>query len=103
MTVSGFHSAGQALFAPLARILAARSKPRIELSDEDVAQHDFPALTARYDLVLAHRMDHSPRWPAERVTVIPLAHEPLDVALPAGHRLAGKEAVSGRTSAASPG
>ncbi len=94
VTVSGFHSAGQALFAPLARSLAAPGQPRILLSDEDVAQHDFPALTARYDLVLAHRMDHSPRWPEERVAVIPLAHEPLDVALPAGHRLAGQGTVT---------
>lgn len=94
VTLCGFHSAGQAVFAPLARILDAPGQPRIELSDEDVAQQDFPALTARYDLVLAHRMDHTPRWPAERVTVIPLAHEPLDVALPVGHRLAGEAAVS---------
>ena len=90
VTVSGFHSAGQALFAPLARLLDGPDKPGVRLFDEDVAQHDFPALTARYDLVLAHRMDHSPRWPEERVAVIPLAHEPLDVALPAGHRLAGQ-------------
>ena len=94
VTLSGFHGAGQALFAPLARALAGPGQPRILLSDEDVAQQDFPALTARYDLVLAHRMDHSPRWPAERVAVIPLAHEPLDVALPAGHRLAGQRAVT---------
>lgn len=94
VTLSGFHSAGQALFAPLARLLAKPGQPRILLSDEDVAQQDFPALTARYDLVLAHRMDHSAAWPGERVAVIPLAHEPLDVALPAGHRLAGQRAVT---------
>jgi len=94
VTVSGFHSAGQALFAPLARMLDKPEHPRIELSDEDVAQQDFPALTARYDLVLAHRMDHSPRWPADRVAVIPLAHEPLDVALPANHPLARKDTVT---------
>ena len=94
VTVSGFHSAGQALFAPLARMLDKPEHPRIELSDEDVAQQDFPALTARYDLVLAHRMDHSPRWPAERVAVIPLAHEPLDVALPASHPLAQQDTVT---------
>jgi DNA-binding transcriptional LysR family regulator len=88
VTVSGFHSAGQVLFAPLARLLDAPDTPRVLLSDEDVAQQDFPALTARYDLVLAHRMDHSPRWPEERVAVIPLAREPLDVALPANHPLA---------------
>jgi DNA-binding transcriptional LysR family regulator len=94
VTVCGFHSAGQALFAPLARLLDGPDKPKVLLSDEDVAQQDFPALTARYDLVLAHRMDHSPKWPEERVAVIPLAHEPLDVALPAGHRLARQAAVT---------
>lgn len=90
VTVSGFHSAGQALFAPLARLLDGPGRPKVQFFDEDVAQQDFPALTARYDLVLAHRMDHSPRWPEERVAVIPLAHEPLDVALPASHRLAAQ-------------
>lgn len=142
VTVSGFHSAGQALFAPLVRRLASlradgpdsldpdalalahdagvpgfavsgsaasgsaasgsaasgsavsAGVPRVRLSDEDVAQHDFPALTARYDLVLAHRMDHSPAWPESRVRVIPLAHEPLDIALAMDHPLARKAALS---------
>ncbi|WP_125609857.1 LysR family transcriptional regulator [Specibacter cremeus] len=105
VTISGFHSAGQALFGPLVRELAAQraapadddgagGAPQVRLSDEDVAQHDFPALTARYDLVLAHRMDHSPAWPASKVHVIPLAHEPLDVALSVHHPLAGQTALS---------
>lgn len=106
VTVCGFHSAGQALFAPLVRHLAAMRDgtgtagaafagvPRVRLSDEDVAQHDFPALTARYDLVLAHRMDHSPPWPESRVRVIPLAHEPLDVALSVDHPLAAKKSLA---------
>lgn len=106
VTISGFHSAGQALFAPLVRRLAvlraAESEsgvpesavPRVRFSDEDVAQHDFPALTARYDLVLAHRMDHSPAWPEARVRVIPLAHEPLDIAVAADHPLAALAELS---------
>ncbi|SEE60626.1 DNA-binding transcriptional regulator, LysR family [Arthrobacter alpinus] len=103
VTVSGFHSAGQALFAPLVRRLAdagpaglapAPALPRVRLSDEDVAQHDFPALTARYDLVLAHRMDHSPAWPDARVRVIPLAHEPLDIAVATNHPLAALSELS---------
>ncbi|MDJ0317074.1 LysR family transcriptional regulator [Arthrobacter antibioticus] len=143
VTISGFHSAGQALFAPLVRRLAtlrasmdatigvgasgdgasgtdaagtdaagtdaagdgalgdgARTVgsqagvPHVRFSDEDVAQHDFPALTARYDLVLAHRMDHSPAWPDTRVRVIPLAHEPLDIAVAPSHPLAAKDSLS---------
>ncbi|MFH5880493.1 LysR family transcriptional regulator [Arthrobacter sp. NA-172] len=98
VTVSAFHSAGQALFAPLAALLLATAGssgpeggvPRLKLADEDVAQEDFPGLAARYDLVLAHRMENSPEWPADKVAVIPLADEPLDVALPAGHPLAAR-------------
>ncbi len=104
VSISGFHSAGQALFAPLVRRLdtlrrgpaAADGVPRVKLSDEDVAQHDFPALTASYDLVLAHRMDHSPPWPQSRVRVIALAHEPLDIALAVDHPLADKAELSPR-------
>ena len=51
-------------------------------------------LCAKYDLVLAHRMDHSPAWPEQQIKVIPLAHEPLDVALAVDHPLAGKETLS---------
>jgi DNA-binding transcriptional LysR family regulator len=94
VTLSGFHSAGQALFAPLARSLKGSGLPTVRFSDEDVAQQEFPALTARYDLVLAHRMEHSRPWPEGRIAVIPLASEPLDIALPPGHTLAGKESVS---------
>lgn len=97
VTVSAFHSAGQALFAPLAALLATagradmeRGVPRLKLADEDVAQEDFPGLAARYDLVLAHRMENSPEWPTDKVAVIPLADEPLDVALPASHPLAAR-------------
>lgn len=97
VSVSAFHSAGQALFAPLAALLAAGAgasdggkSPRLRLSDEDVAQEDFPGLVARYDLVLAHRMDNSPPWPSDKVAVIPLADEPLDIALPANHALASR-------------
>ncbi|MBG0738414.1 LysR family transcriptional regulator [Paeniglutamicibacter antarcticus] len=94
VTVSGFHSAGQALFAPLVRLLQSPGSPKVQLSDEDVAQQDFPALAARYDLVLAHRMDHSKPWPAGRVSVMELAREPLDVALAVAHPLAALDALT---------
>ncbi|MBW4095981.1 MAG: LysR family transcriptional regulator [Acidobacteria bacterium] len=94
VSLSGFHSAGQVLFAALERALDGPDAPQLRLTDEDVAQQDFPGLTARYDLVLAHRMDHSAPWPAETTAVIPLAHEPLDVALPADHPLATRPALT---------
>lgn len=94
VTLAGFHSVGQSLFAPLLARLKAEQGPQLLFSDEDVAQDDFPALTSRYDLVLAHRMDHTPPWPEQQVSVVPLAHEPLDIAVPTGHRLAKRLAVT---------
>ncbi|MBW5482790.1 LysR family transcriptional regulator [Streptomyces bambusae] len=89
VSVAAFHSAA-AFFGPrLLSALASPGSPRLALADEDVSQADFPRLTRSYDVVLAHRLDHAPPWPPS-VTVTPLLHEPLDVALPAGHPLAAK-------------
>ena len=89
VTMCAFHSAAAALFPPLLRALGASDGIEVQLADEDVAQATFPALTARYDIVLAHRLDYSPSWP-DTVAVTPLLHEPLDIALPDGHPLTGK-------------
>lgn len=73
VTISGFHSVGQALFGPLIRELgASATAPTVQLTDEDVAQSEFPALTARYDLVLAHRMEHSAPWPRHGIRCLTL-------------------------------
>jgi DNA-binding transcriptional LysR family regulator len=88
VSVAAFHSAAAAFFPPLLRRSAGDGGfPRLGLADEDVAQDRFPRLTREYDLVLAHRLDHTPAWP-RTVAATPLLHEPLDVALPAGHPLA---------------
>ena len=107
VSVCAFHSAGQALFGRLAArlahdgeapggggVTAGGGPPRLRLADEDVPQHGFPALTARYDVVLAHRMAHSEAWPEDRLVVVPLAQEPFDVALPMGHPLAARASLT---------
>lgn len=100
--LAAFHSAGAAFFPLLLGELAAvPGSPRVLLADEDVAQDRFPALTREYDLVLAHRLDHTPLWPGT-VSVTPLLHEPLDVALPAGHPLTAKRRLTPRDVAAQP-
>lgn len=86
VTVSAFHSAGLNWFAPL----LARA-PQVRCSDADVAHADFPALVGDYDLVVAHRLAHSPPWPADRLTVIPLLVEPLYVAMSVDHPLATRD------------
>lgn len=93
VSVAAFHSAGATFFPVLLHQLAGPGNPRLLLADEDVAQDRFPQLTQDYDLVLAHRLDHAPPWP-RTVTVTPLLHEPLDVALPVGHPLAVKPRLS---------
>jgi len=99
VTVAAFHSAGLTYFGPL---IGRAGLPPMRCSDEDVAQAGFPALVADYDLVLAHRLAHSPSWPADRLTVVPLVREPLYVAVPAGHRLASRPSLTAADVAGEP-
>lgn len=95
--VAAFHSAAAAFFPALVRMSAAP----LHLADEDVAQSEFPALTGEYDVVIAHRLDHTPPWP-HGLTVTSLLHEPLDVAMPKRHPLAAKTRVTPRDVADEP-
>ncbi|WP_430591371.1 LysR family transcriptional regulator [Humidisolicoccus flavus] len=90
VSVAAFHSAALTFFPELARAAASGDSPPVACSDEDVAQDAFPALTARYDIVIAHRMAHAAPWPHERLVVVPLLREPMDVAMRADHPLASK-------------
>jgi DNA-binding transcriptional LysR family regulator len=95
VSISGFHSVGQVLFGALLRELQTlEHTPTVQLTDEDVAQSEFPALTARYDLVLAHRMEHSPSWPTQGVRSLTLVREPLDVAVASTHPLASRRSLT---------
>jgi DNA-binding transcriptional LysR family regulator len=85
VTVSAFHSAALTWFPALLSRL-----PQVRCADQDVARADFPSLAGDYDLVIAHRLAHSPPWPADRVTVVPLIHEPIYVAMAADSPLAAK-------------
>lgn len=96
VTISAFHSAGQTLYGPLLAKVRSAGGPKLLLADEDVAEQDFPALTGRYDLVLAHRMSHAEPWKSANTTVRTLAEEPFDVALPPGHPLASRASLRPR-------
>lgn len=93
VSVAAFHSAASAFFPLLHRSCVGPGAPRLAFADEDVAQERFPALTRSYDLVLAHRLEHTAPWP-RAVAATTLLREPLDVALPAGHPLAAKALLS---------
>lgn len=90
--VAAFQSAAQMFFPGLLTRLAGAPEIRVELSDDDVAQADFPGLTLDADVVVAHRPDRSASW-GGGVRTVPLLREPLDLAVPLGHRLAGRDEV----------
>lgn len=93
VSVAAFHSACLAVFGPLLTASPGPEQPQLRLSDFDVAQEDFPALTADHDLVLAHRLVGSPPWPSS-VRVEPLLFEPLDLAVRRDHPLAARESIA---------
>lgn len=93
VAVTAFNSAASAVFAPLLTRLGSTGQPDVVLSDFDVAQECFPALTRTHDLVIAHRLTGSAPWP-ESVRVEPLLFEPLDLIIRKDHRLAAQDSIS---------
>ena len=67
---------------------------RFEAHFEDPGVAGFAALAADYDIVLAHSVDGPEVFARQGLQVIPLLDEPLDVAVPARHALAGKATLS---------
>jgi DNA-binding transcriptional LysR family regulator len=100
VSVCAFNSAALAFFAPLATCFPAGGI-NVILSDEDVAQDGFPPLTSRYDIVIAHRLQHTRNWP-DQVVVEPLLRERLDIALPADHPLANRRSLRAKDVARQP-
>ena len=100
VSVSAFQSGAELLLPDLLTRVLALGGIELDLLDEDVAQDDFVPLTDRVDVVVAHRPDddtapagwaqHGPR---RDVVVVPLFREPLDVAVPLDHPLAGRDDV----------
>jgi DNA-binding transcriptional LysR family regulator len=101
VAIAAFNSAAMAFFPPLAQAFPPGGPVTISLGDEDVAQADFPALTSRSDIVLAHRFPYTAAWPRS-VRVVQLLAEPLDVALPADHRLARFRVLTAARAASEP-
>lgn len=92
--VSAFQSGAQLLLPALLTRVAAIDGITLECTDEDVAQDDFVGLTDRMDVVVAHRPDGGAGWAGgAAVRVVPLLREPLDVAVPLDHPLAGRAQV----------
>lgn len=101
VSVSAFNSAAMALFPALASAFPPDAAIRVVLTDEDVEQRLFASLTATYDIVLAHRFEHTDPWP-KSVAAVPLLTEPLDVAVPIDHPLARRRSITAHAAAREP-
>lgn len=88
-----FQSAGLMLLPGLLRRVDQYENLDVDVRDVDMVPPQVPGLVADYDVVVAHRDEHAPEFDTERLDVVPLLREPLDVALPADHRLARRRRV----------
>lgn len=57
--------------------------------DTDIAEAEFAALTADHDIVIAHSLTSVRPAGTDGLRVVPLAREPLDIAMAVDHPLAG--------------
>lgn len=92
VTIAALPSAAEFLMPPLMARLAG-SGITIGLTDEDVSEADFAAAAADHDLVLGHSLATEPAG-ADRLVIEIVATEPLDVAVPATHRLSAHHSLS---------
>jgi DNA-binding transcriptional LysR family regulator len=88
-----FQSAGLMLLPGLLTRVGGYDGLEVDVRDVDMTPSEVPGLVADYDVVVAHRDEHAPEFDSGRLDVVPLLREPLDVALPAGHRLADRRRV----------
>lgn len=92
VSIGTLPSAGEALLPGLVRRLRGGAIT-LDVQDFDLSEAGFAARTLDHDLVIAHSAAGDVPAGAEGLVVRVLAHEPLDVALPAGHPLAQRAAL----------
>lgn len=68
----------------------------IVLEDDDVSEAEYAGLTRDADLVIGHSLTGEVPRGAEHLARTTLCREPIDVALPTGHRLARRRSLGAR-------
>jgi DNA-binding transcriptional LysR family regulator len=96
VTLTTFPTVGQMLLPGLLTAVADMPGLTLSCTDQDPLLPDFADLTPDFDIVLADSPGMLPSWRQRGLAVVPLMTEPLDVALPIGHRLESKTSVSPR-------
>ncbi|MDV6011298.1 LysR family transcriptional regulator [Haloechinothrix sp. LS1_15] len=98
--VAMFPSAALMLLPGFLHRVTRQGELEVEARDVDMTPPEVPGLLADFDVVLTHRDEHaepldSPSGAAgagaSRLRVVHLLREPFDIALPAGHRLTGRD------------
>jgi DNA-binding transcriptional LysR family regulator len=89
VTLATFPTGGQMFLPGLLAKVDALPGLIVTCSDRDPPSDGFAALTSDFDVVLAHDME-LPKSNAD-IIVVPVMTEPLDIALPSSHPLAGRE------------
>jgi DNA-binding transcriptional LysR family regulator len=91
--VALFRSAALLLLPGLLRRVAGFAGLDVDVRDIDMTPAEVPGMLADFDLVVMHRDEHAAPLDSARLDVVALLREPLDVALPLGHRLADQPKV----------
>ncbi|KQR65678.1 LysR family transcriptional regulator [Frigoribacterium sp. Leaf172] len=89
-----FPSAAELLVPGFVTRMRLHPAVEVEIDDRDVSEDEFPRLTADFDVVVGHRSDGVAPPDLAGSTVVPLLREPLEVAMPLDHPLAGRERVT---------
>ncbi|HVW41402.1 MAG TPA: LysR family transcriptional regulator [Amycolatopsis sp.] len=88
-----FPSAALMLLPGLLRRVADAPGLDLEVRDVDMTPLEVPRLTADFDVVVTHRDEAAGPFPPGRLETTHLLREPLDVAVPPRHPLAGRVRV----------
>lgn len=93
--VAGLPSALEVLVPSVLRDLRATAIA-LTIEDVDIAEEEFSALACDHDVVVAHSLSTGAPRGAAGLMCRRLAREPLDIALPADHPLAGHAEIRAR-------
>lgn len=94
VTLTTFPSAGEMLLPGLLRRMGDVPEVSLVCSDVDPQLPDYADLTPDFDIVIADAPAVRQSWRERELTVVSLLSEPLDIALPADHRLATRSELT---------
>ncbi|MGJ9411790.1 LysR family transcriptional regulator [Aeromicrobium sp. CF4.19] len=95
VTLTTFPTGGEMLLPGVLGRMAERADVELECSDVEVSG-DYAELTTDHDVVVSDSPATSATWHERALQVVPLMTEPLDVAMPEDHPLAGRRSLSPR-------